>query len=282
MRGLVTETRAAVLRVARRGSPAWRIARAAFQPVSWTIGGLYARFGRRLPEPPVIIGGASRSGTTLLLSMLSAHPRVHAIDHETYAFCPQRADPEGADPGCFRLHRLYTPLALADVPHEARRWCEKTPRNVLFFPAILRHFGDEVRVLHVVRDGRDVVTSRHPRRPDSYYYAPDGWARAVRAGLALDEDPRVCRLYYESLIEDFEATIAGVLEFIGEPFAERVRDWHRFATVRRHSAWFATVLPAHRKSIGRWRSPEHRRRIEEFRSTPGAVELIRKLGYPVD
>ena len=37
---------------------------------------------------PLIIGGCGRSGTTLLLSVLSAHPKVLAIPHETEAFCP--------------------------------------------------------------------------------------------------------------------------------------------------------------------------------------------------
>jgi hypothetical protein len=43
-----------------------------------------------LPQKPIIIGGCARSGTTLLLSVLSCHPNIYAIPDETYTFCPTR------------------------------------------------------------------------------------------------------------------------------------------------------------------------------------------------
>lgn len=264
----------------RRGSPAWRLARAAYRPVSWAIGSAYGRLQRGFRAPGIVIGGASRSGTTLLQAVLGAHPSVHLIDHETYALCPSLDPDDFDDPDSFQLYRLWTPIALSGRRSGATRWCEKTPRNILFGRAILDHFGDAVRVVHIVRDGRDVVTSRHPRRPDSYYWSPEGWVEAVRAGLAIDDDERVHRLRYEDLVSDFEPTVRRLVAFLEEPFAEELLNWPRHTVLRRHSAWFGEVREVHARSVERWRDQVHARRVAEFLATPGAPELLERLGYP--
>ena len=168
-----------------RGSWPSRAARAAFLPFSILIGTAYRKFGRRFTRPGIVIGGSGRSGTTLLLSILAAHPSIFAVDHETYAFCPHEFEDKPESPANFQLYRLYTPLALSKMSATVTRWAEKTPRNVHFLAAILDYFGDDVRVLHLVRDGRDVITSRHPSRPGHFYYAPDklGASRARRAAV---------------------------------------------------------------------------------------------------
>lgn len=50
-----------------------------------------------LPEKPIVIGGCGRSGTTLLLSILGAHPDIFALASELYPFYPLP----------FRLKRLF-------------------------------------------------------------------------------------------------------------------------------------------------------------------------------
>ncbi len=42
----------------------------------------------RLYKSPILIGGCGRSGTTLLTSILSSHPKIALIPHETGIFCP--------------------------------------------------------------------------------------------------------------------------------------------------------------------------------------------------
>ncbi len=49
-----------------------------------TIGRLKNDF----PDPPVIIGGCGRSGTTLLLSILASHPAILGVPEELYLFYP--------------------------------------------------------------------------------------------------------------------------------------------------------------------------------------------------
>ena len=137
-------------RVSQR-SMAWRLLKASYRPVAWAIGTAYRGGSHRLSGPPVIIGGAPRSGTTILLSVLSAHPHIQAIPHETFAFCPPQNASGARSPEDFELHRVYAPLALSPVKSTATRWAEKTPRNILSFGAILDYFGEDVRLIHIVR-----------------------------------------------------------------------------------------------------------------------------------
>ena len=116
----------------------------------------------RFPDPPIVIGGCGRSGTSLLLSILSAHPHIAGIPEETYAFCPDVWTPGAEGPGDLDMEVIGRHLAHLDPPASTTRWCEKTPKNVQVFGALLAHFGERVRLVHIVRDGRDVLTSRHP------------------------------------------------------------------------------------------------------------------------
>lgn len=43
---------------------------------------------------PLFIGGGGRSGTTLLLSLISVHPDIYAIPYETRAVSPGGCNPE--------------------------------------------------------------------------------------------------------------------------------------------------------------------------------------------
>jgi hypothetical protein len=59
-----------------------------------------------------------------------------------------------------RLAAEFTELLLAPAVMRAgaSRWCEKTPRNLLYADRLAAAFPD-LRFIHIVRDGRDVVAS---------------------------------------------------------------------------------------------------------------------------
>ena len=123
---------------------------------------------RRLRREPIVLGGCGRSGTTLLLSILSCLPKIVAIPRETRAFCydAYRGGGEYNRAGMFL--RFFAYLLSTDIPGECDRWCEKTPKNVLRFDRILKLFNNKVRLIQIVRDGRDVTLSRHPLNPEKY------------------------------------------------------------------------------------------------------------------
>ncbi|PSR05601.1 MAG: hypothetical protein BRD50_00415 [Bacteroidetes bacterium SW_11_45_7] len=135
-------------------------------------------------DPPVFIGGCGRSGTTLLLSILSAHKDIFACPKELGAFNKIEADENGYRTPK-RIDRLYTSLIINQIPRQARRLCEKSPSNVKHIDDIANYYRGNFRFIHIIRDGRDVVLSKHPTAKDRYWVGPQRWVNDVRSGLPI-------------------------------------------------------------------------------------------------
>jgi hypothetical protein len=71
-----------------------------------------------------------------------------------------------------------------------------------------------VKFVHLVRDGRDVVLSKHPTYPDEYHVEPERWIRDVREGARFLSDPRVYTLRYEDLILDHDKALRGLCGYL--------------------------------------------------------------------
>lgn len=268
-----------VIAAVGRDSRAYGVLKTGYGLFSRLAAAVDGRWGTRFVRPPIIVGGAPRSGTTLLLSMLSAHPSIWGVDHETFAFCPRSVDPTGATPRDFETFRVYAPLALARAARHHARWVEKTPRNVRFFGPILEHFGADIRLIHVVRDGRDVITSSSPRVAHAFYTGVEGWVTPVKAGLAFDDHPQLYRVRYEDLVTDYEPTMRSLLGFLDESWTAEIAAWHDHATVRRHTAFAGEIVPLHSGSVRRWQRPDYADRARALEQNPDGALLLRRLGY---
>ncbi|MCK4658214.1 MAG: sulfotransferase [Phycisphaerae bacterium] len=142
---------------------------------------------------PVIVGGAARSGTTLLSVILNSHPElVCGPESDIFRLLPEferlsvglptwvwhvlhgwtepfRTLSESFGISLWRIRRLWkgsqTPAEFIDrfFGEYARRqgvsrWADKTPANVKCIGFILKHFP-HAKFVHVVRDGRDTCCS---------------------------------------------------------------------------------------------------------------------------
>lgn len=235
---------------------------------------------QRFTEAPIIIGGCGRSGTTLLASILSCHPRIAAIGPETRIFA------EGAYPADetpvdvpFNLHSLEPHLAAA--PSSTRRWCEKTPRNVHAFGRICERFEGRVHLLNVVRDGRDVVCSFHPDDPRQPWISPERWVADTRAGLQSKHLPQVHTVRYEDLVQRFEETVTALSEAIGEPDPSPFLRYPEGATLTQHAAWAGRARQISASSIGRYRKPKNTLYSQALMKHPDAQDLLHRCGYQV-
>ncbi|MGF1465716.1 MAG: sulfotransferase [Sandaracinaceae bacterium] len=233
---------------------------------------------RRLLRAPIIIGGCGRSGTTLLSSVLSCHPHVHPIDRETNAFSPAgyTARPDLSLP--VRWDWLYLSVLRRGVQPDERHVCEKTPRNVRAFGRLLSRIP-EARLIHIVRDGRDVVTSRHPLHPErGWYVSPRRWVEDVTAGLAHRDHPRVLTVRYEDLVLEYERVVRVLCAFLDLPASDRFEEFPRHARMREHLAYRdRAVQPLSARSIGRWR--RHPERARALIDLPEGAALLARLGY---
>ena len=234
---------------------------------------------QQMTQNPIVIGGCGRSGTTLLLSVLSCHPHILALPDETQALCPTAYSREPNPAADFRLEFVIDALLAEGLPESATRWCEKTPRNVHYIGRILDYLGRGVRFINLVRDGRDVITSVHPDKRNEYWVSPDRWLEDVAAALPYEDHPQVLTVRYENLTGDYERCVRRICSFVGEVFHDNFHGYPKTATVRSSNAWFSPAQAIHRRSIRRWEDDTHKSRIGTFLSTPKAVELLRHYGY---
>jgi hypothetical protein len=125
-------------------------------------------------------------------------------------------------------------------------WSETTPYNAHAAHALLTALP-EARLVHTVRDGRDVASSvsSMPWGPDSIEEALDWWAsRVLQAslGVAAADPRRVHTVRLEELIHlEREATYSRLLEFL---------DFEDHEAVRRY---FDEQIDSKRGNVGRWR-----------------------------
>jgi len=242
-----------------------------------------AQIDKKLNRPPIIIGGCARSGTTLLLSILSSHPSILVIPHETYTFCPTGYTDKPDINRQFEIQKIYDYIsdffAFNGIKTSHRRWSEKSPKNILFFGKILEYLQNNVRLINMIRDGRDVVTSIHKGDITRSWVSPERWVNDVREGLKYDNSPLVLTVRYEDLVMDFNKTIRKICGFIGEECNGSILNWHKNITCRLHSAWKGEVEELHSRSIGRWRDPKYRAVIDNFMRHPETEELLKHYRY---
>lgn len=249
-----------------------------FIPVINKLGSTRER--KNFIKSPIIIGGCGRSGTTMLLSMLSAHPSIFAFPDELSIFNHWiNADNGNLIP--LRLDRMYRYLITHPIPSGTKRWCEKTPYNIRYIDEIIDYFNGDIKIIHIIRDGRDVCLSKHPDKPGEYWVEPERWINDVKNGLSYRDYPNVYTTYYENLIYHYHRYMKDLLAFLDEPFSNKMANWIEHTTVKNNNAWFGSVENLHSQSIGKWKKPENKTRVDYLMSVRGFKELLEELNYEI-
>lgn len=167
--------------------------------------------------------------------------------------------------GPHRCCRRYLDALLDPLARAPGAWVEKTPDNCAA-AGFLHRLYPQMRLVHVVRDGRDVACSfmRVPWAPDGFPEALALWERSLllahRGTLELPAG-QVHRLTIEALVgHDRECSYRALLAFLGDDPDQ--------PSIRR---FFDSELTADRASIGRWRgdlpSREHLRATRLYRES---------------
>jgi len=260
------------------------------------------REGPRSAAPPIFIVGCQRSGTTLLRLMLDSHPNISCGPEtrilEELATLPKRHWSYLQNYG---LPREYWDAKFADLfasfqleyaqSRGKTRWADKTPRYALSLAYITRVFPT-CQVVHVIRDGRDVVASHRDRWGYwSALKAVEKWPRYIhaarRVGSSLPSE-RYYEIRYEDIVGQTEPALRGLLEFLHEPWDAAVlhHDEHphdisprygRFVASRRESTAGETAAPVYASRVG-----SHKRELDPLLATLVRVRAggtLAELGY---
>lgn len=119
-----------------------------------------------------------------------------------------------------------------------RIWLEKTPDHLFYAAQIQRHVAD-ARILHIVRDGEEVVASLYRAAQDYPAWQPfldieraaDRWNRALAESLSWCGHRHHLLVRYETLLADPVRTLSRVLRFL--ECADESGIWERHARVAR-------------------------------------------------
>jgi len=232
---------------------------------------------RRFHEPPVYIGGCGRSGTTLLLSILSSHPDIFACPKELNIF--EYAAVKSGKLVLPKHYRLYRTFITHKIKKSATRYCEKSPSNIHHIDELTDLHNGNFKLIHILRDGRDVILSKHPKKEKGYWVDPERWVQDVREGLKYSNHPNVYTVKYEELVSNFEKNIRDICSFLDIEPGTEILNWHRHATVRENNALFSSIREISSTSVGKWKQEIHADRVAELTSLPEAMELLRVTGY---
>ena len=249
-------------------------------------------FGRTAEERLVFVTGCPRSGTTFVAGALGSQPGFVDLGevHPLKAALPHLAGLAEKD-AALRLRRILDRVRRFGLAG-GLRGVEQTPETAYVLPAVLLAYP-EARIVHVVRDGRDVVCSLlergwlsagregaddaglaygsqarfwvEPDREEEFGALSDAgraayaWRRYVTTARRTTD--RLVELRYETVAVDPEAaaeTVAAQLEVDPEPLARAFGE-------------------AHRRSVGRWRRDLDETQVAVVEREAGP--LLRELGY---
>lgn len=236
---------------------------------------------KNFTAPPVIIGGCERSGTSLLQSIVSAHPQIFAINEETWSFCYGPVAGFNSNKP-IRIERLYKALGDKEIPGSCTRWSEKSPANVFYFDSILNYFSNNVRLIQIIRDGRDVVTSMHPGNASKPWVSIDRWVQAMEAGYQYENCAQVLTIKYEDLILDFNETVKRICQHVEVNVDEQILHWHKHATIKRNKNLIGTsVKQLSDKSINKFKAEDFKYQniVDDLMENDRAVRLLQRYKY---
>ena len=254
-------------------------------------------------ERPVFICGTGRSGTTLLAMILDSHSNI-LVGPEIKALLP--------------IAKLYSELSSQLSQHLSKynflhadlnisfrklisslftkrnmrgRVVEHTPLNILTMSELISIFPD-AQFLHIIRDGRDVVSSLlnqqwielstgKPFGPtENIVKASHYWKNLIVSAKEVSQiklsESNYFEFKYEKLIDSQEETVRSILDFLGEPFESAVLEYHN----HEHSFRPSTNNPQtgiYKSALGRWKNEFSLQDAQIFDSIAG--DLLIELGY---
>ena len=194
----------------------------------------------------VFIIGCPRSGTSVFSWALAQHPKFwtsaesdYLLDlfgkgrlHAAYKNAHERADRGWLEKHNIGFSEFAERLGLgAEALYDSRsggaRWVDATPGYTLMTGELLKLFPNAT-LLHIVRDGREVVNSMVASGFDTewatdFAAACRAWAHYAMLGheVAQSHPERVLEVRHDDLVADPEAEMARVFAFLGEKPSNR-------------------------------------------------------------
>ena len=227
---------------------------------------------------PIFVVGFPRSGTTLLETMLDAHPQLVCMDERAYlqdqiAFMQSSGLRYPEDLGkltsgqCAAMRAIYRERVARHT-----RWgdgvqlVDKNPLNLLKLPLIRRVYPN-ARIVLALRHPADVLLSNYMQNFRSAVFVamcetPESTARGYATAMDFWCSQfdllggNVVELRYESLVGDLPDQARRLVDFLGLPWNDALLTPHAHAASRGYistPSYTQVTEPVNTRAVERWR-----------------------------
>ena len=166
-------------------------------------------------QKPVFIVGCGHSGTSILLRIIASHSKFHAIEDESRLFYKSNR----------QITKTLKHWSQLLNDNNKKRVIEKTPEHIFCIENIIKKIHD-VKIICMVRDGRDVACSHKQRT--SFESGLDNWIRSTMAIEPYLNHPNIMIVKLEDFVSNPTEIIKEILGFLGESFEEDMLDYHKY------------------------------------------------------
>ncbi|MDH4018021.1 MAG: sulfotransferase [Xanthomonadales bacterium] len=229
---------------------------------------------------PVFFVGFPRSGTTLLEQVLKAHPELVTTDERSplsaviqeirnlpggYPHGLNNIDPDDL----IRLRQTFRAFCWDNLDDlEGKQLVDKLPLNIVHL-GLAKLLFPKAKILVALRDPRDACLSCFMQKFEinhamanfldlqatgQTYEAVMGLWLQYRAGF----EGSWLEYRYENLVENFDDTVSGILDFIGVGWHEDINDYRQAARQRviTTPSYRDVTAPVNDRALARWRRYE--------------------------
>lgn len=232
------------------------------------------------PAPdPIFIVGMQRSGSTLVEQILDSHPQIEGTAELTDFPTIIREQGEIAHRRGVSFHEHLQQMSAKELHAIGQNYFDRTriyrqtdkpfftdkmPANWLYV-GVIRLVLPNAKIVDVRRHPLDCCFSNWKQlygKGLEHTYSMEHMGRYyadyVRLlGLLNKVQPgRIHRLIYERMVEDVEAEVQGLLEYIGVPFDEACLEFHSSNRLVRTISAEQVRQPINRKGLDQWRPYE--------------------------
>lgn len=226
---------------------------------------------------PVFIVGMPRSGTTLLESILDAHPEIYGAGElkllaetlsdgiliEGILFTSTEEEKKSAlisPQGFFEIGRRYYKKLRLLSPN-SKRIVDKMPYNFMNLGIILLSLP-YAKVLHLQRHPLDTILSCYQQsfaEGNEYTYDLRELAHFYNLYFDLMKhwrtlfSEKLCEIHYEELVSKPREVLERVFDYLEIPFREECLEFYRNEKPVKTASQEQVRKPIYRSSVGRWK-----------------------------
>jgi hypothetical protein len=164
----------------------------------------------------IFICGCGHSGTTILNKIMGNHRNIHGLDYETGIFIKHKDQ---------KLHNEIDQLDKERKLYKKRWVCEKTPGHVYHIDTIFQ-LVISPKIIVLVRDGRDVVSSLHKRYSD-FELSVNRWIKDNQQWLSSEYKDKLYILRYEDFVKRPEDEIKKICHYLEEDYDDEILNYSK-------------------------------------------------------